>query len=695
MRKFMCLIVLAVCGVTWGTTYYLDATGGSDSANGTSTGTAWQTVNKVVASSFSAGDIILFKKGEIFRGCLLFPSAGTTASPIRVTSYGTSTAKPKLLASKLADEFYVQTSSGHIAKDDFESGSASASAWSSTSGITVGGWGAGGYPAAPTGGGTKGCKIITNDAPATAPTILLSVPYACVWLEGMFYYDGSSSYKIFTVYNSSDTKIGSLRMIANNASTAKFQWYKNIGSAANVISSTFTPTSGWIKVTLQLLVDTVADGTRCKLRAWADSDLMLDLDYADSSSTLTNWGTSKIKTITVGINEEDSTIYCDNIRISRAKFDSGSGLYVTCIPNARADATAKIYKNYVSMGNPQASLVAVNAVGEWYFDSNYDQFYLYDNPSGYTIDIPVIHTIGDNGYEDVIRIVNGKNDLIFEDLYIGHAYSNGVDIVPTSSTTTTGIVVNDCTMYGFSYSGIGMVYDSNYITITNNNISNFEHGGIVSNLKATNNDIPSNILIDRNVIHDGVRQGIASEMSNNLTIINNTIYNIAADSELAIGIQIGRSPTADITSGMNAIVGNTVYGCDQYAVEIGQGDGSQDWRAIVKNNILYATGNTGCFYFYGLTKENKQVLLDNNCYWAESASSTMINSSNGTYNRTEFDSFKTTSGQEINGICSNPLFKNAASGDFSLRSGSTCVDLNIGGNLKSNASPFFRIRRGF
>jgi hypothetical protein len=47
-----------------GGTYYVDFTGGLDSNNGTSTGTAWKTVAKVNASSFSAGDNVLFKRGE-------------------------------------------------------------------------------------------------------------------------------------------------------------------------------------------------------------------------------------------------------------------------------------------------------------------------------------------------------------------------------------------------------------------------------------------------------------------------------------------------------------------------------------------------------------------------------------------------------------------------------------------------------
>ncbi|NIT03659.1 hypothetical protein GTO10_01845 [Candidatus Saccharibacteria bacterium] len=47
-----------------GTTYYVDATGGSDSNPGTSITTPWQTVAKVNAASLAPGDYIYFKRGE-------------------------------------------------------------------------------------------------------------------------------------------------------------------------------------------------------------------------------------------------------------------------------------------------------------------------------------------------------------------------------------------------------------------------------------------------------------------------------------------------------------------------------------------------------------------------------------------------------------------------------------------------------
>ena len=80
------------------TTYYVDATHGSDTNSGTSENAPWKTLSKVneMSSEFAPGDVIRLKKGEIWKGerirSTTHPS-GTSAAPITYTSYG-SGAKP-------------------------------------------------------------------------------------------------------------------------------------------------------------------------------------------------------------------------------------------------------------------------------------------------------------------------------------------------------------------------------------------------------------------------------------------------------------------------------------------------------------------------------------------------------------------------------------------------------------------------
>ena len=84
LTAFMAFIVTTVTG----TNYYVDATNGNDSNNGTSPATAWQTLSKVSGFSVSAGDSILFKRGEMWRGDLDINNSGTNSSPIVYGAYG-------------------------------------------------------------------------------------------------------------------------------------------------------------------------------------------------------------------------------------------------------------------------------------------------------------------------------------------------------------------------------------------------------------------------------------------------------------------------------------------------------------------------------------------------------------------------------------------------------------------------------
>src|ERR1700722_11347833 len=71
------------------TTYYVDSLGGSDSNNGTSSSTPWQTIAKVNPQAFRPGDWILFKAGDIWREQLAVSNSGASGAPITFGSYGT------------------------------------------------------------------------------------------------------------------------------------------------------------------------------------------------------------------------------------------------------------------------------------------------------------------------------------------------------------------------------------------------------------------------------------------------------------------------------------------------------------------------------------------------------------------------------------------------------------------------------
>ncbi|CAM4082526.1 MULTISPECIES: right-handed parallel beta-helix repeat-containing protein [Flavobacterium] len=68
--------------------FYVSSTG-NDANNGTSTSSAWKTLNKVNSASLTAGDVVSFNKGDVFYGTLnARGKSGTAAKSITYKSYG-------------------------------------------------------------------------------------------------------------------------------------------------------------------------------------------------------------------------------------------------------------------------------------------------------------------------------------------------------------------------------------------------------------------------------------------------------------------------------------------------------------------------------------------------------------------------------------------------------------------------------
>lgn len=72
-----------------GTDYYIDATNGNDNYSGKSTTRAWKTLTKASSVTFSPGDRILLKAGEVWNNQQLYPKgSGTEGKPIVIDMYG-------------------------------------------------------------------------------------------------------------------------------------------------------------------------------------------------------------------------------------------------------------------------------------------------------------------------------------------------------------------------------------------------------------------------------------------------------------------------------------------------------------------------------------------------------------------------------------------------------------------------------
>ena len=91
MKKILWVIVLVLMIYSVdAATYYVSSSTGNDNNAGTIT-QPWQTLNKVNTRAFSPGDIILFKKNDIWNGELHPSTAGTAANYISYGSYSSGT----------------------------------------------------------------------------------------------------------------------------------------------------------------------------------------------------------------------------------------------------------------------------------------------------------------------------------------------------------------------------------------------------------------------------------------------------------------------------------------------------------------------------------------------------------------------------------------------------------------------------
>jgi len=69
-------------------TYYVDSLKGDDANPGTTPDSPWRSLAKVNSFKFAPGDILLLRRGSLWREQLIFPSSGSADAPIAIDAYG-------------------------------------------------------------------------------------------------------------------------------------------------------------------------------------------------------------------------------------------------------------------------------------------------------------------------------------------------------------------------------------------------------------------------------------------------------------------------------------------------------------------------------------------------------------------------------------------------------------------------------
>lgn len=87
-KKITIILFLILPFASMAIDYFVSSSTGSDHNQGTSAETAWQTISKVNTANLHAGDRILFKSGDTFKGTLALFTQGEEGLVISISSYG-------------------------------------------------------------------------------------------------------------------------------------------------------------------------------------------------------------------------------------------------------------------------------------------------------------------------------------------------------------------------------------------------------------------------------------------------------------------------------------------------------------------------------------------------------------------------------------------------------------------------------
>ena len=687
MKKLVCLIgvfvLLALAALAHGATYYVDATLGDDANDGLAGTTGgghgpWQSISKVssLAATFSPNDSILFKRGETW-GCasLTLPTAATAAGPITLGAYGTG-ADPILSGLHTVDWFAQGMADGHLWKEDGdETGGGLAltdpSGWTlASANLTLGTWGVGGGDlgvTAPTSGGTYGIKI-DDTGTAGYLSYVADTPVRQISIEFDVRTPTADDQSVpVVVFSSGGTGVCAARFYTGGGvGKTRFQWWNGIAGSGIGYSEAIDQ-GVWLKARATCAVDvgrkmaylsfrySIDDGANWTICNTAISSI--DLQNEDPAITTID-GVS----VSDGFNElsaADQPVYVDNVRVGFAPIDTAEGIWAAYDRSAYSSATGLpeglLIVDDEDYGLPESDAASVDAPGEWFceLDNSTDSeliVYMYDDPSGSTVDIPCRNS--------VLTFPSGTDYIIVQDLVLRGSNSSTVAL-----TGGDGIVVQRCTIYWSSYGGIATSAGDGAV-LRYNDISYCHHAGTFANGTC------ANLVIMDNRYHDCLYQGIALETIDSALVQGNLIYSITPLAVLAYGIECGKA--AENAAGVLVVQDNTIYDCGTACINTADTDsagGALYKLLIIQRNIAVAKTSQVALRIRPGGSDEGNRLIDYNCLWHEDSDGVVVDDGT-TYTRSQLATWQAASPFSANDVWNNPRFGDAANGDFRLFSDS-------------------------
>lgn len=414
-------ILILLAGSAWGATYYVDTAADGDAGAGTSeaANVAWKTIAKVNASSFSAGDSILFKRGCCtWREQLTVPSSGSVGSPITFGAYG-SGANPIINGADLIVGAWSQVAGWESIWTAAEQTGAAASDAANS--------------------GPKSFRDAiksTSISKSVTKVKVLFTAYSTLTFNidgaSIGERDGTTSY---------DFAVAPSRLLFDTAST------KDIAGGATAWSDEL---DFILDETKDYIVNVYCSEAFMRAKRWnAGSGSHSNIDTGTSDLTM-------VQAFTESGNRTDIIGGVTEIQ----GYSATANVWSTALELAGSPDMVLIDG---ALGLKQTSLAAVTSAGKWFWESNVLYLYSATDPSSTVVEYAV-RSYGIN--------TNGKNYLTIQNLSLKGTKNNGAGIGVNASQYITIDSVN--ASYNCYGGVLGLGLNHGRVTITG---STFEYNG--------------------------------------------------------------------------------------------------------------------------------------------------------------------------------------------------------------------------
>jgi len=651
------------------TTYYVDQTLGADGNAGTSPGAPWQTISKVNGYSFTAGDRILFKAGEVWREQLVVPSNGASGQLIEFGKYGSGD-DPKWLGSVEKNDTSDWTAEG--------GGEANPDEWSDDfNDNDLSGWDN-------VVGGVVNqnqrlevsvdTSVDSQDYIAETNDITTRTEYYMSWRR---YYNSFDTFAAGK-YMQGGGFNGRLHVgVVNDAGTLKWRihYWTDAGGAGTAVTTAKTLTTGQLyNILIYWRQDTDAGadigGDDGIARVYIDNELIWEKTDMDTD-TLT------VSSVKLGNNYSPAdvvaTFHEDNLKVGTSEaggllWYASNGTQVRqCVLDNESEYTTRV----LNKGD-------LSEQGEVWWDSTNSRLYMYSeyNPAAYyngSIELCQLVNIVNTNSKDYLKfsnidcrytsrsafylgtasdtvILNACTMKFTGETYSAHASGEwsgagvygyngdnftiqnctisyvwfGIYFQRTASDTATHLIdgnnISYCIMggntpsecHGIAFGGTAVMPDYDGTIVSNNTITNFGNRGVgLSHSK--------NVTVEANVIHTIWEGSVISDTagiymgttdSTGHIVRYNHVYNISAplgEGYWNAGLGIG---TREARS--SEIYYNIIHDCTK-GIYVGQktAGGNNDNNEIY-NNVCYNCSRYGIWINDGISGNVLNVTIKNN-----------------------------------------------------------------------------------